>query len=208
MGSLSIRQSFPRRREPTRQGCGDTLLTDWIPAFAGMTASCNSPVSQMTQEPRWDVSRETCPLGEPRFRGRERSACSVGWEDLKNLGSGLGAEMVGSRSRVARALECGRGACGAAAFSFALKAQAKAAAPQAPLPHSKGFAPSFAAQGPHPLLKTSCGLAAARPKGNCTPKMWDMLICEGEGRSTALSYIIRQSRTWRDLEATLYGCFT
>ena len=31
-------QSFPRKRESTRQTFGNALSTDWIPAFAGMTA--------------------------------------------------------------------------------------------------------------------------------------------------------------------------
>jgi hypothetical protein len=30
-------QSFPRKRESTSQAMGDVPLTDWIPAFAGMT---------------------------------------------------------------------------------------------------------------------------------------------------------------------------
>ena len=37
MGIHSSRRSFPRKRESTRQTFGNTLSTDWIPAFAGMT---------------------------------------------------------------------------------------------------------------------------------------------------------------------------
>ena len=35
----SIRRSFPRKRESTRQSFGNALSTEWIPAFAGMTGS-------------------------------------------------------------------------------------------------------------------------------------------------------------------------
>ena len=37
-------QSFPRKRESTPQVFGDRLSTDWIPAFAGMTALQMTPV--------------------------------------------------------------------------------------------------------------------------------------------------------------------
>ena len=52
-------------------------------------------------------------------------------------------------------MECGRGACGAAALACAFSAKLKAAAPQAPLPHSKALAtrerdPTISAPNPDP----------------------------------------------------------
>jgi hypothetical protein len=40
--------SFPRRRESTAQAIGNTLPTDWIPAFAGMTSVSKGIPLQMT----------------------------------------------------------------------------------------------------------------------------------------------------------------
>src|SRR5947207_1630982 len=45
--SLSKRLSFPRRREYTLQGFGIAVRTDWIPAFAGMTAPWTADDWQM-----------------------------------------------------------------------------------------------------------------------------------------------------------------
>ncbi|PYV13108.1 MAG: hypothetical protein DMG21_21850, partial [Acidobacteria bacterium] len=47
MQSLSKRLSFPRRREYTLQGFGIAVRTDWIPAFAGMTAPWTADDWQM-----------------------------------------------------------------------------------------------------------------------------------------------------------------
>ena len=52
LASLSKRRSFPRKRESTPQTFGNALPRDWIPAFAGMTATCNARVPQMTPVPR------------------------------------------------------------------------------------------------------------------------------------------------------------
>ena len=41
-------QSFPRKRESTRQTFRNALSTDWIPAFAGMTGVSKRIPSQMT----------------------------------------------------------------------------------------------------------------------------------------------------------------
>jgi hypothetical protein len=48
ISSLTERRSFPRKRESTLKTWGNALFTDWIPAFAGMTAARSAPVSQMT----------------------------------------------------------------------------------------------------------------------------------------------------------------
>ena len=53
-GSLSKGRSFPRKQESTQQTFGNVLSTDWIPAFAGMTATCNAYVSQMTPQKKPD----------------------------------------------------------------------------------------------------------------------------------------------------------
>ena len=53
-------QSFPRKRESTRQTFGNALATDWIPAlrqaqgklFAGMTGVSKGIPSQMTPPPK------------------------------------------------------------------------------------------------------------------------------------------------------------
>jgi hypothetical protein len=45
-GIHSIRRSFPRKRESTPRTVRNALSTDWIPAFAGMTAAWSARVSQ------------------------------------------------------------------------------------------------------------------------------------------------------------------
>src|SRR5208283_1023756 len=52
MGSPSKHWSFPRRRESTPSAAHFQWLTQWIPAFAGMTAHTSARVSQMTPLPR------------------------------------------------------------------------------------------------------------------------------------------------------------
>jgi len=51
ISSLTKRQSFPRKRESTPQTFGNALSTDWIAAFAGMTAARSARVSQTTPLP-------------------------------------------------------------------------------------------------------------------------------------------------------------
>src|SRR5208337_650916 len=45
---LAKHRSFPRKRESTPQAFGNALFTDWIPAFAGMTAAWSARFSEMT----------------------------------------------------------------------------------------------------------------------------------------------------------------
>jgi hypothetical protein len=51
MAPPTKRLSFPRKWESTPQAFGNALLKDWIPAFAGMTATCSAHVKQMTPLP-------------------------------------------------------------------------------------------------------------------------------------------------------------
>ena len=44
-------QSFPRKRESTTQTFGSVLLSDWIPAFAGMTGGSSGSPFHMTSVP-------------------------------------------------------------------------------------------------------------------------------------------------------------
>ena len=50
-------RSFPRKRESTPQTFGDRPSTDWIPAFAGMTAPSKETPSQMTPVPSVAMAR-------------------------------------------------------------------------------------------------------------------------------------------------------
>ena len=47
MACLTKSQSFPRKRESTPQPFGNAPSKDWIPAFAGMTATSSAHVSQL-----------------------------------------------------------------------------------------------------------------------------------------------------------------
>jgi hypothetical protein len=51
MGSPSKHESFPRRRESSPWTMDFPRFSQWIPAFAGMTAACNAHIPQMRPAP-------------------------------------------------------------------------------------------------------------------------------------------------------------
>jgi len=70
MGPHSKRRSFPRKRESGPSTALSRRFVGWIPAFAGMTATCGAHVSQMTPVPQaLEISSAQAALREP-FQSR------------------------------------------------------------------------------------------------------------------------------------------
>jgi hypothetical protein len=79
IGSLSKRQSFPRKRESSPSTAHFRRCTEQIPALAGMTALCNAYVSQMTQVPGREGPHSRARMRYTLVRFLEEAiSCTVG----------------------------------------------------------------------------------------------------------------------------------
>jgi hypothetical protein len=126
-------QSFPRKRESTPQTSEDAVSTDWIPAFAGMTAAGSSHVCQMTPPP---PALDTLPpkaytivngtlsaraaLARLEPRPSQGAALHANWGTTRGRTS-LTPMRMPALLKLMLDSEFGQGPCSAARFSLTLR---------------------------------------------------------------------------------------